>query len=416
MSKSSQYLHQLTWLRGFAAFLVLIAHTIRATEVAYSDNDQVATFALAAAFDMGNFGVILFFTLSGATLFISCNGVLSSPYAFYVKRFFRIWPAFMVSLIAYMVFALVFKQYYTEQQGHWIEGQFLGEYDLYDVLAYATFTSNWYGTEGLFNNAYWSLPVEFQFYLIFPLILLSLSRFGQAGPIVIGISLLIIQLLLPIPELSSAFFRLGYSFCGGVLLGHFYTTQTLRIPARSGLMILVVAYTIVTLLTKNIIPMPTLTFVRQIYNWHVLFAFIFMTVCMFSNFTLPGKLSVCLEHFGKISYSTYLYHNLVIGMMVLLLINMNITNGLLRYLLVVSGTVGITYIVAVYSYKWIEIPSIALARKLIENTPENQLDVSQKPVDRLTVERRLKATLDKHSSTLVEQQKEPKKETDESVS
>ena len=38
------YLEQLTWLRGLAAFFVIVSHTIRATEVQYSAKDQASDF------------------------------------------------------------------------------------------------------------------------------------------------------------------------------------------------------------------------------------------------------------------------------------------------------------------------------------------------------------------------------------
>ena len=59
------HLEQLTYLRGIAAFFVLVSHTLRATEVKYNSNDEVGDFVIMSLFDMGSFGVVLFFVLSG---------------------------------------------------------------------------------------------------------------------------------------------------------------------------------------------------------------------------------------------------------------------------------------------------------------------------------------------------------------
>ena len=127
LQKPSNYLSQLTWLRGIAAFLVIMSHAFYATNVAYTPDQQAATFAIAKALDMGDLGVLLFFTLSGATLYISSNGSLNSVFGFYIKRFFRIWPAFSVALLAYILFAFIFQAYYVEPQGYWVEKQFLAD-------------------------------------------------------------------------------------------------------------------------------------------------------------------------------------------------------------------------------------------------------------------------------------------------
>ena len=54
---------------------------------------------------------------------------------------------------------------------------------------------------------------------------------------------------------------------------------------------------------------------------------------MFTTVSLPNKIQQFLESYGTISYSTYLYHNLVIGFITLLTIYFELNNELLRYFL-----------------------------------------------------------------------------------
>jgi len=226
------YIDQLTWLRGFAAFLVIVSHTISATEVKYHSDDEVSSFLFMSLFDMGNFGVVLFFVLSGCTLYISHSDNISHKgiVTFYAKRFFRIWPAFVVSLAVYMCFRFVFAAWYVEPQGLWIEKQFLFQYSIHDVFSYLTLTFNLTGPSGIFNNVYWSLAVEFQYYIIFPVIVASL-KFGVFGPVSLGLALYLL------PELGFHYFdnhtvfTLAFSFCGGVLVGYICKKSLFRINA-----------------------------------------------------------------------------------------------------------------------------------------------------------------------------------------
>ncbi|CAH1087199.1 acyltransferase family protein [Candidatus Nitrotoga sp. 1052] len=93
---SKPRLEQLTWLRGIAAFLVIVSHSIRATEIKYSSLDEPSYFLPLGLLDLGSYAVALFFVLSGCTLWIS-NGKMSGLRDirhYYLKRTFRIWPTF----------------------------------------------------------------------------------------------------------------------------------------------------------------------------------------------------------------------------------------------------------------------------------------------------------------------------------
>ena len=155
-SLDKNYIEQLTWLRGLAAFFVIVSHTIRATEVKYSLEDETSHFFILSFFDLGRFGVVLFFTLSGCTLYISSSGRVagySNLITFYIKRFFRIWPAFIVSLAVYIGFSYIFVNSYGLRQGHWIEAQFYSYFSGQELISYLLLFFNVTGPEGYFNNA-----------------------------------------------------------------------------------------------------------------------------------------------------------------------------------------------------------------------------------------------------------------------
>lgn len=76
--EQNSHISRLTWLRGLAALFVVIAHSIRATEVSYLQGNHVSNFSFFSLLDLGNYGVVLFFALSGCTLYISNYDKISS--------------------------------------------------------------------------------------------------------------------------------------------------------------------------------------------------------------------------------------------------------------------------------------------------------------------------------------------------
>lgn len=360
-SSNHIYIDQLTWLRGFAAFLVIISHTIRATEVAYFPGDAPANHGIFSAFDLGTFGVLLFFALSGCTLYISnaAKLKLNTVKRFYIKRFFRIWPAFVVSIIFYLAFRLIFQSHYHYVGDHWIEGQFLDEVSIQDILEQAFLISN-FTFAPLVNNAYWSLPVEFQYYLIFPVLVLSARIAGVAGPVFIGIFLYFLPKIVPID--STRVFVLALSFCGGVSVGYFYLKYQFRLNKYIGLLLLLSGFALVSFEELKWVSLPDVIFISNVWNFYSVMAVVLVFIMLHTSFTLNSKVSAFLQHYGEISYSTYLYHNLVIGALMLILLNYSI-EGDARFYILLVGTLLLTQLLAMYSHKYVEVPSQRYGRK-----------------------------------------------------
>lgn len=365
-TKKSGYLEQLTWLRGLAAFFVVISHVIRATEVDYLSQSNTSLPSILYALDLGTFGVLLFFTLSGTTLYISHINRRVPLSHFYIKRFFRIWPAFSVSLLLYIVFQPIFSMFYTELQGFWIEKQFVTQYTSKDVIQYLFLYQNIIGSSGLFNNAYWSLPVEFQYYIIFPLLIMSLKYMKLLGPLAIGLALYLVYKF----ELSyfneTKVFMLGFSFCGGVAIGYIYTyllSQKGNISLRFSTTLLILSFIAASLITNNLIKLPDYPVISGIWNWYILLSFIAVGAVLFGEVSLNKRLKILLNNCGNISYSAYLFHNLIIAIFILICIQFEIINSWL-IITVLIGTLLCTYYVANFSYKKIEIQGISIGRKL----------------------------------------------------
>jgi len=272
---SEVYYDQLTWLRGIAAFFVIVSHSLRATEVKYNDQETISNSFFVSLFDLGSFGVILFFVLSGTTLYISnANKVnsIGNIINFYIKRVFRIWPAFAISLVFYIIFGSIFSIWYTEPHGYWIEKQFLTSYSISDIMLYLSLTFNITGPGGLFNNVYWSLPVEFQYYLLFPIILISLKYVGYIGPIIIALILYIFPKLGILDFDRNTVFMLAYSFSGGILIGYFYNIYSFRMNAILGSSIAIIFIMLSSFVSNGYIPLPDFPILSSRWNWYIIFS------------------------------------------------------------------------------------------------------------------------------------------------
>ena len=155
MSTSTTRLHSLDGLRAASILLVIVGH------VAGTVNSPGWLLPLH---NLGNFGVKIFFVISGFLIThlllqeLERHGRISLG-QFYLRRSFRILPAFYC-FIACIALA-----------------HSLGVIDLYpgDLWHAATFTMNYHHERAWALNHTWSLAVEEQFYLLWPLALLLLG-------------------------------------------------------------------------------------------------------------------------------------------------------------------------------------------------------------------------------------------------
>ena len=139
----------------------------------------------------GYLGVDFFFAISGfliTTLLLRerrSTGRISLR-KFYARRSLRIFPIYYAVLAAYVVLTLVLRRGATE-----------GETFFGNLLAFATYTSNWFVdlTQGESVTFYfaWSLATEEQFYLFWPPLLVGLLFLWprRVAPTVIALGVLI---------------------------------------------------------------------------------------------------------------------------------------------------------------------------------------------------------------------------------
>lgn len=150
-------------VRAFACLFVIGFH-INATPL--WNFEKAAPPVLTAFLIFGRYGVTLFFVLSGFLLFMPFAKALlfektwPSTRRFYLRRFFRIVPAYYLSLI---LIVLLFQRVY-------LQPQHLGELGLF----FAFLMDSTRATYQQLNAPFWTLAIEWQYYLILPLLVLGM--------------------------------------------------------------------------------------------------------------------------------------------------------------------------------------------------------------------------------------------------
>jgi peptidoglycan/LPS O-acetylase OafA/YrhL len=140
--------------RGLAALMVVLTH--------YSSFLPNAP----AGFGFLWTGVDLFFVISGFVFSpmllqnTRAPGRLDAPLPFWLRRFFRIYPLYLLALVAYFLGAA--------------PGALTNHYFLRHLVFLHTTHS--FEEAYYFNPAFWTLPVEMEFYLVLPLLALLRGR------------------------------------------------------------------------------------------------------------------------------------------------------------------------------------------------------------------------------------------------
>ncbi|MEX8193529.1 acyltransferase family protein [Comamonas guangdongensis] len=365
---NKKYIDQLTWLRGFAAFLVVVSHSLRGAEVAYGAGDVGSKFLPLNLLDLGTFGVCLFFALSGCTLYISNASTVKTVRdipSFYWKRLLRIWPAFAISMAVYIPFTKLFSALYTGNAGHWI-GQFVTPYTLRDVLSYLSMSSDIFGPRTIINGAYWSLAIEFRYYLILPAVLILMRKkwMGVASCIVLSAVMWdVIHHQDAVPFDRPEFFQLGFTFFLGVAMAALLVDRPRRMRFSHSFLIFVGCVALVSAIRLDYIALPERGFFSDKTTCYGVLA----VVCVFFALCaepLKAK-SWFLDHlysYGLVSYSIYLYHMLFVGVAVLLIVRFELYGNYEKLAIIFPLTFFGSYFAGVIGYRFVEKPFIEMGR------------------------------------------------------
>lgn len=313
------------YLRGLAALMVLLFHLICLSD-GYLNNAL-----LNSIFQFGKYGVELFFVISG---FVVCYSLLKGGYSirnfgvFLKKRIIRIEPPFLVILVLTIIYKFARVKFHLGASN--LETPTLRQ--VFSHLGYLVPVMN----EKWLSIVFWTLGVEFQFYIIFSLLfgILIGNLFGRISVVLalLGISILTVN--------EDYFFHWTSIFLSGIYLALF----KMRRITRAEFFISVIVF---------------LSFVFWYLGWKVL---VFSIIPVLLIYWEPVLRSVILAFLGKISYSIYLSHTLIIFPIISLGIRW--IPGIFGKILVGTVAFSATIIFSYYLFKFIEEPSKRIAGRL----------------------------------------------------
>lgn len=347
--KKSIYLPNLNGVRAIAAFMVVIHHL----EFFISMNGQSSFAHIQTIKSMGKIAVIMFFSLSGflITYLIEKEKQATGSCSisdFYVRRVLRIWPVyFVVVLIGLFVIPFV----------DWLQMPNISYQNLFNhpTEAYWMFLTflpnfflNYFGAIPNLSHT-WSIGVEEQFYLIWPLLLRWTNKAWRPifWFIILYSTLRILGKYwvdaytgstLYFPPLNAL--AIG-GFCGILYVEvHENGKYKWLINRALQLVLVVLAFIFISLGLY----FPLVYF--EVYS--ALFGLIFVSLA--SSSAIISFENRIMNHLGKISYGLYMYHPLVINFVIAAMLATGYFSRWLLYAL----TIGLTILIAHLSYNYME--------------------------------------------------------------
>ncbi|GHO83370.1 acyltransferase family protein [Dictyobacter formicarum] len=156
-------------VRGFACLLVIFYHVNLFSRVKHVWNLKDTGSIIAAVSVVGSCGVTLFFVLSGFLLFLpyAKSMIFQEPWpsmrTFYIRRICRIWPGYYFALF----FLIIFAAPIYLQIDHWKQL----------ALFFTFLMDSSRRTYQAINGPFWTLAVEWQYYMLLPFIALGIRWF-----------------------------------------------------------------------------------------------------------------------------------------------------------------------------------------------------------------------------------------------
>jgi peptidoglycan/LPS O-acetylase OafA/YrhL len=294
-------------LRGLAAFMVAGFHI---ASTGYLPKENI----MAQGFSFGWAGVNIFFIISGFILPLSmfaANYSISNYFQFLKKRIIRIEPPYIISFLV-IILLVAFTRYYSP-----------GSVTFSSIIGHIAYINAFTGDPWL-NIVYWTLAIEFQFYLTIGLLFTLLLNKKMATQLLIFILFLAINII-PVNE------------CLSLLPGHFNFFM---------FGMLLFQYNIKLLDTNCFLCYFVILFLFT--AWHnsislaCLALFTVLVIQFFKQKTFKSK---SLMFLGSISYSLYLIHSPAGNILVALVKKVNTNPHFITFsiFIILIVTVAISY-------------------------------------------------------------------------
>lgn len=386
MALSDRHTPELDGIRAFACLFILAAHCFTGPAIPW--NNGTATLYMKTVHILLG-GVDLFFVLSGFLI----GGILLDRKAqpnyfkiFWIRRAARILPVAYLLLASYVI-ALGVSQAYDIK---WMNITLLTE-PRPPVWSFATFTQSFFLAQGgyggpLWMGITWSLAIEEQFYVLFPIAVYFLTRRSVWALVIAGICV-------------APIFRVLFE----IVFGNWYAPYVLM-PSRCDALMFGV---LIALIVRNerildiarrwryaldaitiLLAVQISVDGRLMHIWEelpggrfpplkqsflaLMFALIILRIFLYEKSSISAMLrSSTLGKVGAVSYALYMYHQVVNGMIHGYFFNEAPKITSFTHLFAAVCVVTITFVLAAISYKYLEMPIRRRAQLFTNRLKEN---------------------------------------------
>jgi len=362
--KKNIFFGGLNELRAIAALSVILHHI-----ELFKHRDKIGSlfdskYTLYFIEHLGKNGVFLFFVLSG---FLITYLLLSEKERntsinlkkFYLRRIFRIWPLYYIIIfISFIIIPLLTfnSSLFSITPSYYLLIKDATNYDLKSFLLYFMFLPNFALKAGKIvvgATQSWSVGVEEQFYIVWPIIV---SFFNRKTMLLVFLSILIvftvINLQFPYSQIGKFISVIPFEFMAiGALGGYFYSKKADKITQYTKNTAI---YMIVLLLIAILISVPIFT----LYIQNIILGFLFLCLIIIS-INPSNKIVLRNKYFsflGGISYGIYMYHPLIMFLIFPVFYKLlTFYNNIFVFNIGVFMFIpGITILVSYCSYRYIE--------------------------------------------------------------
>jgi peptidoglycan/LPS O-acetylase OafA/YrhL len=379
------YFKNLNALRFFAATAVILHHVEQ-----YKFWAKIPSIWGNTTIDaLGQKAVSFFFVLSGfliTYLLMEENRKTSviSIRDFYVRRVLRIWPVYYL-VVVICLFVIP----------HLLDLSFLG-IDLYDekftwkiILLVAVLPNvlRVYSPNIVGGNQLWSIGVEEQFYLIWPLLIGFFVK--RIVPFLFGFILLKLTITVILEFLLNQKGGLFYSalFRFWILL----KVEQMAIGALGAWALFSQKENILKLVYSRIsfslsLLLLVLLMLIPVHHWSIAYAEGFIFLSLILNLSTNPSLNISMEspvlaRLGNISYGMYMYHTLCITLCIYVLTRFGFHQGdlVLFNILIYSSSIFLTLLVAFVSYEYFEKVFLAMKERFMIVKSGGNADTMRSP-------------------------------------
>jgi exopolysaccharide production protein ExoZ len=350
-ARASQKLTHLQALRGVAASLVVLAHSV----LALSSRDLMSRDLADRISGAGYFGVAAFFVISGFIIFKTSRrsfGNLPGATEFVLKRLIRIFPLYWLATALFYVLS-----------PH--RGGFTAADLMFSILLIPHAVADAADLHPLVAQG-WTLQYEMLFYGLFTLGLFLSRRAGTLAIVAMLVGLVVVgNQILPLSATAEPMtvlqywtrpiillFAVGIGF--GVLSEELEGRFTVPAPFL-GILAVIAAWIAYSVLTPQS-TMDQLRFPMVVGVWVLCALCVALSVFGRSG---EGRLEIAAEAFGDASYSVYLFHTFVLSALLRL--------GIERFspaLFVVAALVGAN-VFGLLMFAFVEKPVLKLLRRTL---------------------------------------------------